>query len=267
MNKKFSITVLMTVYNAKNVIKKSIRSVLNQKFKSWKMIIVDNFSDDGTSNILREIIDKRIKIIKPKKHLSRVKALNFGLRHCKTDFFGILDADDEVLPRWLNDVEKFYFENKNFGALIGRFRFKYDNQKKIIKKISIPSNKVMNDYFSYTLPCAHSSSIFNLDLMRKKNILYSKNLQTGHDWNLFLTISEFKNIYLINKIWVDWYRSKNTYTGKRYIESRYDKLINLKFKTKNQINLKFKILKYYRLIMEVLAIIIYKMALIFNINK
>lgn len=262
MNRKFSITVLMTVFNAKNEIKKSIQSVINQKFKSWKMIIVDNFSNDGTSNILKEIKDKRIKIIKPKKHLSRVKALNFGLKHCKTVFFGILDADDQVLPRWLNDVEKFYSKNKNFGALIGRFRFKYDKQKRIIKNIPIPSNMIMNDYFSYTLPCAHSSSIFNLDLMRKKNILYPENLQTGHDWNLFLKISEFKNIYLINKIWVDWYRSKNTYTGQRYIQSRYDKLFNLKLGYNNKLNLESKIRNFYRIKIEQFAIIIYKL---FNI--
>ena len=84
----------MTVYNTERYLAKSINSILNQKFKNFELIIVDDFSTDESGKILKKFKNKRIKKFFLKKHIGRTPALNFGLKKCKGEFIAILDSDD-----------------------------------------------------------------------------------------------------------------------------------------------------------------------------
>lgn len=78
-NKKFPlVTVLMNCYNADKYIYKAIKSVIDQTYKNWELIVWDDSSTDKTVEIVKLFNDKRIKFFKNKKHLglgpSRIKA-------------------------------------------------------------------------------------------------------------------------------------------------------------------------------------------------
>ena len=68
MIEKEKLSVLMTVYNAEKYLKYSINSILKQTYKNWKLIIVDDGSTDRSINIIKNFKDKRIRLIKQKKH-------------------------------------------------------------------------------------------------------------------------------------------------------------------------------------------------------
>ena len=87
------ISVITTVYNAQNDILNAVKSVINQSFKNFEYLIIDDGSTDNTFNLLKTIKDKRVKIHKIGK-VGRAKALNFGLKKAKGDYISILDADD-----------------------------------------------------------------------------------------------------------------------------------------------------------------------------
>ena len=56
------ISVLMTVYNAQDIVLKAIDSILNQTIKDFEFIIVDNRSTDHTRDVIRGIQDSRIRL-------------------------------------------------------------------------------------------------------------------------------------------------------------------------------------------------------------
>ena len=64
----------MTVFNAEKFIKESILSILNQTYRNFELIIVDDFSKDDSSKIISEFSDERIKFFKSKNKLGRTKA-------------------------------------------------------------------------------------------------------------------------------------------------------------------------------------------------
>ena len=84
----------MTCFNASKYIKSSIQSIINQKYKYWELIIVDDFSSDNSVKIIKKINCKKIRLYKLKKHIGRTESLNYGLKKIKSDFIAILDADD-----------------------------------------------------------------------------------------------------------------------------------------------------------------------------
>ncbi len=93
------ISVMMCAYNAAAYIGDAIQSTLEQTYKDFELIIVDDGSTDQTQDIIRSFTDKRIRVIK-RKH-DYIGSLNAGMRACKGEFIARMDADDMMMPKRL----------------------------------------------------------------------------------------------------------------------------------------------------------------------
>ncbi|MCR5834654.1 MAG: glycosyltransferase [Selenomonadaceae bacterium] len=121
-----AISVIIPMYNAQRYIKSCIESVLNQTFKAFEIICVDDCSTDDTVKIVSEIAktDKRIRLVRlPKNSGGASEPRNTGMRLSRGKYIGFLDSDDmytrtalaeviEVAEKWNADVvhtEQVYF--------------------------------------------------------------------------------------------------------------------------------------------------------------
>ena len=73
MNEKFKVTeplvsIIMTCYNNDNTLEDAISSIINQSYKNWELIFVDDGSTDQSLKIINHIVDKRIKIFSLNKN-------------------------------------------------------------------------------------------------------------------------------------------------------------------------------------------------------
>ena len=87
------ITVLMPVYNSERTINASIKSVLNQSYRNFDFIIVNDGSTDGTDSIIRSFKDDRIKYF-VREHKGRSAASNFAISKAETEYVARIDSDD-----------------------------------------------------------------------------------------------------------------------------------------------------------------------------
>lgn len=90
------ISVILTVYNREKYLRRSIDSLLNQTFKNWELIAIDDGSDDNSYNILREysVKDKRIKVFRH-KNMKLPLSRNRGIKAASGKYITFLDSDDE----------------------------------------------------------------------------------------------------------------------------------------------------------------------------
>ena len=102
----------MTVFDEEKYIFRSLNSLINQSYKKWEAIIVDDFSTDDTAKIIKQLNDKRIKYTKLQKHMGRKFAINHGLKRCSGKYISILDADDIYLKNKLKKQIDFLENNK-----------------------------------------------------------------------------------------------------------------------------------------------------------
>ncbi len=90
------ISVVMPLYNAERFLEKSVESVLNQTFKDFELIIIDDCSSDSSLKVAENLADSnnRIRIIKNPKNKGVAETRNNGIREAKGKYIALLDSDD-----------------------------------------------------------------------------------------------------------------------------------------------------------------------------
>lgn len=113
------ISVIIPTYNRKNSISGAIESVLNQSFKDWELIIVDDGSEDKTNELVDNfLIDKRIKYIW-QENSGVSAARNKGVSISRGKYLTFLDSDDQVTVDWLQDFFKVILIDENVDLVQG----------------------------------------------------------------------------------------------------------------------------------------------------
>lgn len=155
-------SVIMPVYNKEKYIERAVKSVLNQTYKNFEIIIVDDKSTDNSLNIIKKFKDKRIRIFKHRKNKGASGARNFGIKKAKAPYIAFLDADDEYMPDFLQEIVRLQNKYKKILFFATAFKFVdvtgtefhngFGNKKDfLIKNVML---KMINDKFFF-----HVSSI------------------------------------------------------------------------------------------------------------
>ncbi len=99
------ISIIVPVYNKEEYIRKSLDSILDQKYKNLEIILVDDESTDNSRGICEEYakIDARIKIFY-QKNGGAAKARNTGLRYAKGEYIAFIDADDYIDTNYIQTL-------------------------------------------------------------------------------------------------------------------------------------------------------------------
>jgi glycosyltransferase involved in cell wall biosynthesis len=128
------VTVIMPAFNAERFIDKAVQSVLDQTLNDWELIVVDDGSTDSTAEILSQLTDARIRVIR-QKNSGEAGARNTGLRAATGQYIAFLDADDLYLPQALQDMSTFLDENLDADALFSNGYF-CDGHERLLGRLS-----------------------------------------------------------------------------------------------------------------------------------
>ncbi|MDR3668315.1 MAG: glycosyltransferase [Ignavibacteriaceae bacterium] len=190
------ITVLITVYNCSNYIKSSITSILNQSYKNYELLIIDDGSEDDIDGIIKSINNDKIRFLR-QKHKGRSAALNYGLNVAKYDWVALMDADDIAVPERLekevklinikdNDIifsDSAYFRNKKIKFL----NVINTDKEDLIRKIEFRGH------------ICNSSVLYNRNYILA-NGGYNENLNHSEDFELWLRLLHKANFIHLNEI-------------------------------------------------------------------
>src|SRR5215217_782870 len=128
------ITVLMAAYNAENFIEKSIKSIVDQTFTDFELLIINDGSSDKTVEIAKKFDDSRIRIIENDKNRGLVYTRNKGLKEALGEYIAILDSDDVAVKNRLELQYNFLLQYPEV-VLCGGHAIAVDHDGK-----QIPSN-------------------------------------------------------------------------------------------------------------------------------
>lgn len=111
---KIQFSVIIPLYNKAETIGRAIRSVLNQEYSDFELIVVDDGSTDHGVDIVRGFHDPRIRLIQ-QENGGVSKARNTGIEAAKYDYLTFLDADDEYFPGFLKKMFQLLSEYPDAG--------------------------------------------------------------------------------------------------------------------------------------------------------
>jgi len=148
---KFS--VVIPLYNKEKDIKTTLESLLNQEFKDFEILVVNDGSTDGSENIVKNIDDERIQFF-TKKNEGVSIARNYGVEKANYEHIAFLDADDFWYPNHLKNlntlIEKFPLEKWYATAYESKF------PKGLLVTMNSPIMKkkewfgIIENYFKYS---------------------------------------------------------------------------------------------------------------------
>lgn len=155
------ISVVIPLYNKERSIRNTLNSILSQSFQKFEIIVVDDGSTDGSTDVVREIEDDRIKLI-CKENGGVCSARNRGIQEAKYDYIALLDADDgwdkDYLAeqvRLIHDFPEAVMWGINFAEL-------YDGN--LIRELPTGLPKgfrgIVDGYFRKTLKNGRVSDLF-----------------------------------------------------------------------------------------------------------
>lgn len=192
------ISVLLCVFNGELWLRDCIESILNQTYKNFEFIIINDGSEDTSLSIIKEyaLIDKRINFIN-QKNIGLTRSLNKGLKKAKGDWIARIDCDDISLPKRL-ELQLNYALKENVG-LVGCQSKIISNDSSKIKKVVLPtkSKKIIQNLVRQKKFFSHSSVLFNKNLVLSLGG-YRKWMQRSQDYDLWLRISEVSQIGCID---------------------------------------------------------------------
>ena len=123
---KFSI--VMANYNNEKYLAQSIESVLQQDFKEWELIIVDDCSTDGSLKVIgRYLDDSRVKLIKQTTNRGKSAALKCAIADLRSGFFGVLDSDDMLTESAVSTMYQSHIDDPDCGLIYSQFAYCDEN--------------------------------------------------------------------------------------------------------------------------------------------
>ena len=188
----------MPAYNGEKYISESIMGILNQTFKYFEFIIVDDGSTDCTWTIINEFAknDNRIILLKNERNLKLSKTLNKAINIARGEYIARIDCDDWSYPYRLEKQYEFMENNLEVGILGSSIEI-INPEGKIIGKREYELNDpdIRKKIFKYS-PFCHSSVIIRKSVLNKSG-LYDPYFNPAEDYELYFRIgrySKFANL-------------------------------------------------------------------------
>ncbi|MCD7809093.1 MAG: glycosyltransferase family 2 protein, partial [Erysipelotrichaceae bacterium] len=191
------VSIIMPVYNKEMYIAKVIQAILNQTFKDFELIIINDGSTDKSFNIIQYYgdIDNRIKIIN-QKNAGVSAARNAGIEKANGEWIWFVDADDVLDINFLNNV--FSFELKDVNLVVGCFNKVFNDH---IETISIDEYKIIssNDFPDIFMKYQYENGywgylwnkIIRREIITKLNLEFQVGLTLAEDLLFMVNIYEY----------------------------------------------------------------------------
>lgn len=212
-NGKPKISVVMPVYNSEDFVGEAIESIINQTFRDFEFIIVNDGSTDRTYHIINSFYDDRIKIINA-KHSGNYVARNLGLSIARGKYICVMDSDDLSLPERFYKQFTFMESHNEIGVCGGYVKIKDSN--KIIKP---PNNHEEIKVWLLSSICLIHPSIFvRTKLIKMYNLNYNEQYIYASDYDFLVMVARRSKIWCIEDEVLLYRRHPSQISKKRNLE-------------------------------------------------
>lgn len=183
------VSVVVSTYNRKVLLKRAIDSVLSQSFPDFELLICDDGSNDGTSLVVKdyEKLDPRVKYLKLKHFGNHSRPKNRGIKASKGAYIAFLDDDNEFRPDHLQALVNTLDLNPDIDVAYGQ-RWIIDDDGKFPSQVGATS-----EHNSYLL--LQRNYIDTSDVLVRREALFAvggfdERFKKFLDWNLWVRMDK-----------------------------------------------------------------------------
>ena len=192
MNEKspqIKITVLLPVYNGEKYLAEAIESILNQTYKNFEFLIINDGSTDSSVKIIESYNDPRIRLIHNEKNIRIISTLNKGIHLARGEYIARMDCDDISLSNRLEMQVAYLDKHSEVGILGGGVQI-IDEKKNIISESIRPLTHFQNKW-----KLLFGTTLLHPTVMYRKHLIaehggYSHDFIHCEDYDLWSRLCE-----------------------------------------------------------------------------
>lgn len=207
------ISIIMPTYNCAKFIGLTIETVINQTYKNWELVIVDDSSKDNTEEIVNNYInkDERIKYYKFSVNQGAAKARTKAMELALGNYMAFLDSDDLWKEDKLEKQIKFMEEN-NYNFTCTSYE-QIDESGNLLNKVIKTKKKANYNRILLDCPVGNSTVMYNVDKLGKFEV---PNIRKRNDDALWLQIlKKEKYIYGMDEILMEYRIRSNSISSNK----------------------------------------------------
>lgn len=182
---EFKISVIMPVYNGERYLREAVDSILNQTFRDFEFVIINDGSTDRTADILGSYTDPRLRIVHNGGNVGITPSLNKGLDMARGEYIARMDQDDISERERLEKQVAYMDDNPNVVAS-GTWARDIDANGLEIGQRCVPAGKRMRYEFWRPSPIVHPSAILRASQLG--NARYDASFDPAADFEFWLRL-------------------------------------------------------------------------------
>lgn len=188
------VTVLMSVYNGEKYLREAINSILNQTFKDFEFLIIDDGSTDSSRDIISSYGDPRIRLLGNEKNMGLTRSLNKGLTLAKGEYIARMDADDMSTYDRL-EKQVAYMDTHPEKALLGGSAIVINSRSDTITRWHhLTKPGLLRWSLLFDNPFIHSAVMLRSALLRAHRLSYDCALPCAQDYDLWQKIGQLSSV-------------------------------------------------------------------------
>lgn len=176
------VSIIMPAYNVETYIVESIRSICDQKYTDWELIVVDDGSDDETFKKAKAIaqVDSRVEVIhQENKGVSAAR--NRGIKEAKGEFISFLDADDLWENDFLSEMIKAIEYSRVEVALCGHKRLIKGKRIEVIENYFNVGKDILYYYAKGMFKATSGTMLIRKSSLLQANIKFDETCHNNED--------------------------------------------------------------------------------------
>ena len=213
------VSIITPCYNSEKFLDECISSVLNQTYKNWEMLIVDDNSSDNSSTLIKLYSkqDDRIKPVFLKDNLGPAMARNKAISIAKGRYIAFLDSDDVWLPNKLK-LQIDFMQLNNYSFVFSSYDVVSQDRSEVLYSVSVPNKISYKQYLKNTIIGCLTVVI---DTKKYKDVRMP-DLRSSHDMALWLDLLRGGNYaYGLNLNLAKYRQVKSSNTSNK-LKAAYD---------------------------------------------
>lgn len=195
------VTVLMPVYNASTHLREAIDSILNQTFKNFELLIINDGSTDNSEQIIQSYNDSRIRYVKNETNIRLIATLNKGIEMANGRYIVRMDADDISEPDRIQ-VQYDYMEQNPGVAICGSWFKMFGDRNEIVKYVD--GHYPIMAKMLYQCHFCHPSVILRKEALLTFDVRFDPFFIHAEDYDFFTRIGERYKLANIQKVLVHY---------------------------------------------------------------
>ena len=192
-----AISVVMSTYNTSvPILKEAVESILNQTFRDFEFIIIDDGSTNDAPAYLHTLSDPRIQISRNEVNIGITKSLNIGFRKAQGKYIARMDSDDISFPDRFE--KQFAFMESHPEAIVCGSTVVAPGQARSFQKRKIEGMDSYRVKMLFRNPGpAHPTAFLRREKLIQYHIEYDESLRYSQDYGLWTVISQYGDICIL----------------------------------------------------------------------